>query len=393
MSLSRLTHPLPTLLLITLLGLSISWAKKPDKPGGGNGGGGKGDSPSYEIIKLDDVGGAYVAGPANSANDINDLGNVVGTVVDVVTGEYVAAFWNFDGYDSELFVLADGQFANGLNNFNETVGSNQDDALYWSSPLDEPVPLPPLWEEPLWEGPACFPYAINDDGIISGSALVPDEQQPGGLTRVAVVWRVTWLDGQLHITGPVELPTLGDSQALALAVSQTDSATGMTSLAGHFYTPGIGNTAAVKWRVQSHADGSITAAGQPLLLAVGDASANGVNDHEVSSGYAAYGEAHIWLGDEPLPLDPDRRPYTRALDVNNGDVVVGTGGAHSLEADALVWPSPTARPILLAKFLPKRNAPFQALWNATAINEMGMIVGEGGNGLANGSYPYVAVPK
>ena len=72
-------------------------------------------------------------------------------------------------------------------------------------------------------------------------------------------------------------------------------------------------------------------------------------------------------------------------------VIVGAGGPHALDLDALVRPSALSRPILLARFLPNRNSPFLALWSATAVNAAGVIVGKGGGGVT--SYAFVAIPR
>ena len=388
MTVSQQKRILGLILTLSLLVVTATptWAKK--KPGGGGGkGGGKGGGGgvAYTVSRLDDAGGAYVAGPSNAANDINESGNVVGTVLDVATGADVPVFWEVNGTSSEIVAIGVNAFANGLNNSNEIVGGGGD-ALYWPGPTAAPIPLPPL--EP---GLAAVARDINDDGVICGYALeeVLDETgDPVGLAFVACVWRVTWPAGELLIDGPVALPTF-DDQSQAYALNENDNS-GLADVVGSFLTAGWEYTSAVQWTVLSHADGTISVVSDPAALEFGDAAANGVNNLGVSCGDAA-NSARLWSPGNSLTLDSGRRAYTVALDVNDTGAIVGSGGPHSLDLDALVWPDASAAPVLLAKFLPKRRSPFVALWNATAINEAGQIAGEGGDGVT--SFAYLAIPK
>ncbi len=381
------SHPVRiTALIFSLIAIllcpGVSWAKK---PGGGGGGG-----VSYTIVRLDDAGGTFVGGPASTANDINEYGNVVGTVVDAASGNYVPAFWGASGTSSQIVPLGVDAFANGLNNFNEIVGSGSGDAIYWPSPADAPVVLPPLVTEY-----SCVARRINDDGLICGYAVHPVLDGNGdqiGLAFVAVVWRVNWIDGDLEIAGPVPLPTF-DAQSQAFDLNENDD-DGYANVVGRFMTSNWANTAAVQWTVQSHADGGISISPTPVVLEFGDAVAHGNNYLGISCGDWANGpelHARLWSSGSVLTLDPDRRTDTSALDINDAGVIVGEGGPHSLWLEALVWPSPTARPIALSRFLPKRRAPFVGLWNATAINEAGVITGEGGDGVT--SFAFVAIPN
>ncbi len=370
-----------------LLCPEMSWAKK---PGPDAGGGGTGGGVSYTIVRLDDAGGAFVGGPANTANDINEYGNVVGTVVDAASGNYVPAFWGVSGTVSQIVPLGGGTFANGLNNFNEIAGYGDGDALYWPSPADAPVAL-----TPLHTGYRCVAQRINDAGVICGYAVQPvldDNGDEIGLSFVAVVWRVDWIDGDLEIAGPVPLPTI-DAQSQAFDLNENDN-NGYANVVGRFMTSNWINTAAVEWTVQSHADGGISVSPTPVALEMGDAVAYGNNNLGISCGDSADGpelHAKLWAGGSVLTLDPDQRTDTSALDINDAGVIVGEGGPHSLWLEALVWPSPTARPVALSRFLPKRRAPFVGLWNATAINEAGVITGEGGDGST--TFAFVAIPN
>ena len=371
-----------------LLCAAPTWAKK--KPGGG-GGGKDGGGVSYDVVKLDDADGTYVAGTSNAANDVNEQDNVVGTVRDVATGEDVAVFWDVNGTGSQIIPLGTGAFANGLNDFNEIVGVGGGEALYWASPAAAPVALPPL-EDGL-------PYVarrISNSGVICGYAtqsVIDDVGEPIGLAFAAVVWRVTWPDGEMQIAGPVVLPTL-DDQSQAYGLNENDGA-GAANVVGAYLTSTFAQTAAVQWTVQSESDGSISVFPDPVLLETGDATASEINNLGVSCGdsgnVSSSLQARLWSAGSGMTLDPGGRAYARALNISDAGVVVGTGGPHSLDSDALVWPSAAEGPVLLAKFLPKRRSPFLGLWNATAVNEAGVITGEGGDGSTN--FAFVAIPK
>jgi hypothetical protein len=368
-------------------------AKKPG--GGGGGGGGKPDSASYTIVKLDDAGGAFAAAPSGSANDINEQGNVVGTVEDILTGDYLPVFWAVEGTDSLIIPLrmnaalpeADWAFAKGVNSLNEIVGYDESGALYWSSPDAVPVELPGLWD-----GLPSDAQDINDDGVICGSAMEPafdEDGHPNGVTIAAVGWRVTWPDGELHIAGPVRLPTF-DDRSYADALNEND-AEGRANIVGGFESANFVATVTVQWTVQSQADGTVTVTPSDVApLEYGDAAAYGINNPGVSCGQIET-QAMLWLAGEGLPLDPGDQPYTSAFDVSDAGVIVGEGGLHSLDVNALVWTSPSAQPVLLARFLPKRKSPLLALWRATAVNKSGVIAGEGGDGLK--TYAFVAIPR
>ena len=71
---------------------------------GGKGGGGGGGAPTYTIVSLDDARGAVVGTLNCGANDINEHGDVVGTVEDADNGTSVAAFWEVDGTQSRSFL-------------------------------------------------------------------------------------------------------------------------------------------------------------------------------------------------------------------------------------------------------------------------------------------------
>ena len=335
---------------------------------GGKGGGGGGGAPTYAIVSLDDARGAVVGTLNGGANDINEHGDVVGTVEDADNGTSVAAFWEVDGTQSQIFPLNGGLSAYGLNNFNEVVGSGSSSidppnvaGFYWSSPTSQPVALPPLPG-----GLASIAYAISDDGVICGYAreLVRDaDGTPIGSTDVAVVWRLTYADGELQIVGPVPLPTL-DDRSHAYSVSENDTA-GLAIVVGVFMTSGFSHTAAVQWTVQSHQDGTLTVDPNPVLSETGNAAALGLNNLGVSCGEALDSspetDALVWFGGSGLPLASGGFPQTGALDVNDAGVIVGFGGQHTVIHDALVWPSATSQPVLLNKFLPKRNSPFAFL--------------------------------
>lgn len=397
------TTRLPALTLAAGL-LSVSLALADHKPGhgGGEGGGGGGDSFTYTIVKLDDAGGTFVGSPSSEASDINEPGHVVGSVAEAATGASIAAFWEVNGTSSRIVPLTGGRAAFGLNNFHEIVGVGSASSnppltagLYWSSPSGAVVALPPLSE-----GLATVAYAINDSGVICGFAVQPVLDEQGttiGSTHVAVVWRATHVDGDLQVDGPYPLPTF-DDRSQAYAVSESDGS-GVVSVVGVFMTAGFARTAAVEWTIQLNDDGTLGVDPNPAALEIGEgAVALGVNNTGWRCGQARQGivdKARVWIGGDGFTLlNPDAQPqtlertYHRARDVNDAGVIVGAAAGIDQSYAAVVWPGISQKPLLLHKFLPKRNAPFIGLKEATAINEAGTIVGIGLEGFG---YPFLAV--
>jgi hypothetical protein len=81
---------------------------------------------------------------------------------------------------------------------------------------------------------------------------------------------------------------------------------------------------------------------------------------------------------------------TVARDINDAGVIVGYGGAGTIDHEAVVWPSASAKPVALSKYL-GRNSPFLFLKESLAVNQAGDIVGFGWDGESYGAF--LAIPE
>ena len=406
-----------TFLAVILAGYVAAPALAQGKGGGKGGGGGGGDTSttSYTIFKLDDAGGQFIDG-YQTAIDINDVGGVVGNVEAASDNARHAAFWQLSGGTSVLTLLNDGDFAatgaHAMNNLNEIVGFGvvqvappSGVALYWASPQAAPIILPSL--DPLW---LIKVNGINDDGIICGQVRKPYFDEDGNYLNsfdVAIVWRVTFSNGEPNIFGPVELPFSGFDFSRATALNNVDL-NGMAEVIGNFGNGRWSSTAVGKWLVQSQPDGSVDVIGSPQILTLaserGVAEAWAINAKGDACGefsfhiYEETRRATVWTAGVQIILpDPVAPKFWRpnivhaAYDLNDSGVIVGETYLEGYPG-AIVWPSATTTtPVRLSDSLPKRDSPFSLLTDATAINSAGVIVGTGWTG--DGDYGYVAVPK
>lgn len=370
---SNKLHVFAVTALVGLVLSAVAEAKKPAKPPGDD------SSGTYKIVKLDDDGTWECF-----AQDVNDLGNVVGCVSeDLSASERYAAYWQVSrsGEDvrSELVLLADGSWAFGISNAGEIVGYGNDPngrylGLYWAGPDAMPMLLPSLRDTGQTTA-----RSINDDGVVCG---ISDGQ--------AVAWRVNWSDGIPSVWGPVALPTL-DEISFAAAIGNNDE-DGFARIAGVFRTPNR-SPAAVSWTVQSLPDGTLAIDPLPRIVEAGEIQVFGVNDAGTICGNAGWPtQATVWTETESLTLNLARRLVdASAQDINNSGAIVGWGSTGVIDNKAAVWPSADASMVLLDKYLPRKSPPFDSLKEAVAVNELGEIVGVGRNGLSYGAF--LAIPE
>lgn len=364
-------------LLITGLAFAIAGSAIADKPDRKRGG------PSYNVIKLDDAGGAVECW----AFDANDSRLVVGVAQDFSSSVQSACFWNVEKtrrtYRSTLQFLASGDLiqskAKGCNESGEIVGegltaNGKESAVYWAHQNDLAQSLPSP-SDGLWYSAA----SINNDGVICGTSgtFIPGQETAG------VVWRVT-ADG---IWGPMELEILdpdplGMDMVSANDVSDQDES-GVVTIAGQ------SNGNAVTWRVTLSTDGGLVAGTAEILSS--NADVQGINNLGIACGSAAFApnKAAAWIAEIPIALDTGSSPYSAtAEDVNDSGTLVGSSG---IDSSAVVWPDPASTMISLNRFL--RNSPFDYLKKAYAVNPSGDIVGYGVVNETRGHAAFLAIPK
>lgn len=367
---------------IGLVCWSVAQAAKPVKPPGGG--------TSYTIVKLDDEveGGTWEC----YARDVNNLGFVVGQVEDPETPEVRAAYWEVSGsggdIQSQLSTLAGGIRAHGINDVGEIVGygkdsNGQDVGVYWANAEAPPLPLPRLSED----SSSCG-WAINNQGVVCGWSAGAGGWQ-------AVAWRINWTGGEPSVSEPIALPTPNGSLSSVSAVSNNEE-NGFAQIVGHFCVPPhVGDpTAAVAWTVQSWPDGSLTVV-DTRIVEEGLAKALGVNDSGVICGEVGWPtQAVVWTGTSSQTLNLAKQLVdASAQDINNSGIIVGCASTGMIDDRAVVWPGADARMVLLNNYL-GRKSPFLSLVRASAVNDLGNIVGYGFTEVGgSGDAAFLAIPE
>lgn len=343
-------------------------------------------APSYTIVRLDDLCGLFTDA---YAWDINNLGHMVGQVDDGLS--MWGAFWALTTSNgtthTSLSILKGGNVAaTGINDSQEIVGGGFDATgdhlgLFWSSPEADPVVLPPLPGHDQSNA-----TAINNDGVICGISKTAG----GGETTRAVAWRVNMIGETPVVFGPVALPDTG-SGSRANSMNDND-ASDIAVIAGEFIFP---DNAAVAWGVQSLGDGTLAVVPTPAVVNP-TAVANGINNQGVVCGSLAGSpvEAVVWSGSARRILSRSKFVMAAwANDISNSGVIVGTGSYqrnYERGERAVVWNSATSSMIVLETFL-VAGSPFSHLSDAFAINDQGLIIGNGSIG--NQRAAFLAVPK
>ena len=374
-------------LLIVSTAPSVMAQGKGNGNGGGNnggGGGGGGDSLSYNIVKLDDVGGTL----EGTAYDINRSRLIVGRASAPSEDPIgFAVYWTVQesrrSVNSTLHFLAGGEEALGCNETGEIVGRGNDLPMYWADTDAVGVNLPILGGHV--RGGA---EAISNDGVICGwsqGAFAP-------YLTSAVAWRVTQGNDGPVIWGPLELETLDSDPAVTdFSVSNDISdqdAEGLISIVGE------SNFIATDWIVMLDGTGGLVAESTNVLSFSGQAY--GTNSMGVACGRSNLNpatsntEAVTWTDGVGKLLDIGGADgVADPLDVNDNGVVVGR--VFLPFPRAVVWSGPDASAVLLQHFL--KNSPFDLLVDAQAISESGEIVGQGRIIDQNFHPAFLAIPK
>lgn len=341
-----------------LLGIRISTAGKPPKPGDETG-------PSYSLVTLGDEAEGVVYDHTFGV-DMNASNVVAGRVHLTGIGEF-AACWNTDG---NLKILNGAAYlARGLNDNSEIVGMSGQDAVYWSSIDAVPKVLPRL------EGYVAHAAVdINNSGVICGTARNLMDDTVFGRP---IVWRVL-PNGE--IAGPFELPMLNNANTEAGGLAVNEEKHGVSLVVGEAYSTEVGYTA-VAWAVTFVTD-SVEV--MPTELDVGNhARASAVNNANEVVGKSIDGAPMYWSGEKShtlTGLSPDN-PWGWAHGINNSGVIVGQSWHYERKGKqimwegqvAAVWPTPESDPILL---IPINGSVWGGtVWNdARAINDAGVIL-------------------
>ncbi len=362
---------------ISVLCASTAFADKPSKPVGG-GGSGKGGGPAFSIVSLDDVGGLIANG---RANDVNDLRQVVGSVSS--NGSNAATIWTITqtngSHQSTLALLAGGESANSINDDGEIVGTTKDQAgnltgLYWPSASADPIalPTPPGFDE-------SSAASISNSGIICGKVGLAGE---GWDADRAVVWRVLFESGVPVVGLPVELPGPVDGSR-ATGVNDNDEM-GLAQVVGIYEA----TQTAVLWDVLSVPDGSVIVAPAAEVLDFG-AQAADVNNSGVACGQRGV-EAVVWSSGSPTVLDRPAKgkqsvPRAAAWAISDTGTIVGAAGDLT-NSRACYWDTSSGSLRFLDSYL-SSNSSLGGLSSANGVNEHGVIVGDGWYGA------FIAIPN
>lgn len=354
---------------------------------------------SYTIVKLGDeyedvTWECY-------AFDINKWSDVVGHVEDEdpnTPSGTRAAYWDGGGSGLSLLkggVIADetsveGTGAKGINDAGEIVGYGKDSngyniGLYWANAEAEPLPLPPLSGDLR-----SYAKAINNQGVVCGFSAGVEGWQ-------AVAWRINWTGNQAGVSGPIELATPDGSLSLVGGISNNDE-NGYAQIVGHFSeAPHVADpTAAVAWTVESLPDGTLTLV-DTRTVENGAVKALGVNDGGTICGEAGWPtQAVVWIGDESWPLHlAQARDIVdgSTMDINNNGTIVGCGSSGMIDDEAVAWPSVDGKMVRLNKFV-GRKSPFIFLVEASAVNDLGEIVGFGFTEVGGSAHrAFLAIPE
>jgi hypothetical protein len=339
---------------IALISALIALADhKPNHNSGG--GGGSGGGSSLQFVDLHPPGNDY-----RSAAAINNSGIAVGQV------DEVAGYWDTTATTPAFAPLAgNGWSADDINELGAIVGvgpAPTHDAYYWASPVAAPItlPLPAGFDN-------GFARGLSRDGIIVGEIW-------GEQTSASAAWRV---NGSA-VFGPVLFPSgsyLNDVASLG---------SGVNRIVGSSSDPAE-QVVATAWDVNLSADGSFTVAGSTVLIpdqtsfadAIterGDVSGQVHRDDQVGANLNGFAYNAFVIRDELQILENARRErWGEGHDLNDTDVVGETAYANYADRDATRW-SLGGKPEKLSETYLDESW----FWSvAYGINDAGAIVGVG----------------
>lgn len=298
---------------------------------------------SYTITNLGSLGNN-----ASYATGLNDSGQVVGYYEGTGISSNVAWIWNAgSGMNNLTDELGSPPKSNayGINNAGIVTGVIQVSTQYHAFSWDTVSGVDDLGQ---YGG-----YSINNDGDIAG--------RTGSSGSTAYLWRS---DGTTANLG--YLPG-GPSSSYAYAINDYEEIAGYS----YIYTPAL-HTRAFIW----DSTGGMVNIG---TLGGDDSSANGINNLGQVVGYSEYisgvniEHAFLWQDGSGMIDLGTLGTRSNAYDINNSSVVVGESYVSG-QYRAFIWENDTGMVDLNTLV---EDGTDWILHRATAINELGQIVGYG----------------
>jgi probable HAF family extracellular repeat protein len=324
-------------------------------------------TPAYELTWLPSLGG----GGGSVASDINDAGEIVGRSRIAGNGAVHATWWTVGSAAVDLAPSGGTTFATHINDGGQIIGEyyanpssagsqGEGQALLWQSAPSSPTLLAPLPGSQTTEA-----SGINDSGRIVGTSY---DNSPGA------VWAPTPTSWN---------PATAIQTSANRAYAQDINASG--AIVGLMFDVDSGNNYPVVWNNgQRTSLADLPGTFSVSLLHINDSGLiAGTTWIDVPSQHSAdlsHNQATLWNGSTvtALPsLDPLNGLDSVAIDLNNGGDVVGWS-VSSQGAHATLWDDGV--PVDLNSFLgaTDRLAGWTLL-EATAINDLGWIVGDAVN--------------
>ncbi len=294
----------------------------------------------YSVIGLGTLGGN-----SSEANDLNDVGQVVGaSTINSPNFTQHAFFWD-NGTMSDLGTLGGkSSYAHGINNQGQVVGNSDT-----SDDFDGGARHAFLWNNNTMTalgtlgGKFSFAFDINDTGQVVGDASSSSETHA-----------FLWENGTMADFGTL----VGDKHSSARGINNAGQVVGVS---------GVGDLSlrAVLWdkgTMNQLSDSSLAHSINEKGQVVGFSRTNGMNQHAV-----------FWDNGTLLDLGTLGGSRSEAYDINDAGKVVGYASVSDEASHAFIWRD--GKMFDLNNLLPPNSG--WTLNSAKAINNNGQIVGSG----------------
>lgn len=356
-------------------------AKKPDKPPG---------EAAYAIVPFMPPDVTTVSG---GVSDLNEEGHAVGWVeltdgnsqavhLDMATGVYTT----LPGGPSTS--------AGGVNNLNQIVGKDGDFGAFWSSPLADPEPLPPLDLTiglPLGTqsvGVQSGALDVNDSGIVIGGSVEFFEIDNGDGTYsydtvgTAVVWRVSVDSAGVNVDGPLPLLPLNDHVKSFAGLGCLNEVMGGTAQVTGYSS---GPREAVIWTITLNSEnGTLALPGPPVSVSPSTSRGNGINNLGDVCGRSDKRPFVVLAGQDPETLPVPRNTQDGYADgINDFGEIVGQLDIQKKTRNGMIDPPQwhaylwrDGHMIDLGKQIASNSGWDKLKW-ANTINNAGVIGGWG----------------